>query len=132
MVMTDPIADMLTRIRNANMARKDEIVLPGSLLKERIAQILEREGYLAGVSLEGEGKDRTLTIRLKYGPSRESSINGLERVSKPGRRVYSGKEDVPRVLGGLGIAILSTSQGILTDRQARKAGVGGEVLAYVW
>jgi small subunit ribosomal protein S8 len=132
MVMTDPIADMLTRIRNANMARKDEIVLPGSLLKERIAQILEREGYLAGVSLEGEGKDRTLTIRLKYGPSRESSINGLERVSKPGRRVYSGKEDVPRVLGGLGIAILSTSQGILTDRQARKQGVGGEVLAYVW
>jgi len=132
MVMTDPIADMLTRIRNANMARKDEIVLPGSQLKERIAQILEREGYLAGVSLEGEGKDRKLTIQMKYGPSRESSINGLKRVSKPGRRVYSGKEGVPRVLGGLGIAILSTSQGILTDRQARKLGVGGEVLAYVW
>jgi small subunit ribosomal protein S8 len=132
MVMTDPIADMLTRIRNANMARKDEITLPGSSLKERIAQILEREGYLAGVSLEGEGKDRKLTIQMKYGPSRESSINGLERISKPGRRVYAGKENVPRVLGGLGIAILSTSQGILTDRQARKAGVGGEVLAYVW
>jgi small subunit ribosomal protein S8 len=130
--MTDPIADMLTRIRNASMARKDEITLPGSTLKERIAEILRQEGYLSEVSSEGEGKGRTLKIQLKYGPTRESSINGLERVSKPGRRVYAGKEDVPRVLGGLGIAILSTSRGILTDRQARKQGVGGEVIAYVW
>jgi small subunit ribosomal protein S8 len=129
---SDPIADLLTRIRNAGMARKDEITLPSSTLKERIAQILEREGYLSAVSAEGAGKDRVLTIRLKYGTSRESSINGLKRVSKPGRRVYAGKGEVPRVLGGLGIAILSTSQGILTDRQARKEGVGGEVLAYVW
>ena len=132
MVMTDPIADLLTRIRNAGMARKDEVVLPSSTVKERIAEILQREGYLAEVAAAGEGKGRTLTIRLKYGTTRESSINGLERVSKPGRRVYAGKDSVPRVLGGLGIAILSTSQGILTDRQARKQGVGGEVLAYVW
>src|SRR5919201_4563536 len=125
--MTDPIADMLTRIRNADMARKDEITLPSSTLKERLAGILEREGYREAVSAEGQGKDRTLTIRLRYGSARESSINGLKRVSRPGRRVYAGKDDVPRVLGGLGIAILSTSQGILTDRQARKQGVGGEV-----
>jgi small subunit ribosomal protein S8 len=132
MVMTDPIADMLTRIRNASMARKDEITLPGSTVKERIAEILQQQGYLSDVSSEGQGKGRTLTVRLKYGTTRESTINGLERVSKPGRRVYAGKEEVPRVLGGLGIAILSTSQGILTDRQARKLGVGGEVIAYVW
>jgi small subunit ribosomal protein S8 len=132
MVMTDPIADMLTRIRNASMARKDEITLPGSTVKERIAEILQREGYLSDVSSEGQGKGRTLTVRLKFGNARESSINGLERISKPGRRVYAGKGEVPRVLGGLGIAILSTSQGILTDRQARKLGVGGEVIAHVW
>jgi small subunit ribosomal protein S8 len=132
MVMTDPIADLLTRIRNAGMARKDEISVPSSTVKERIAEILEREGYLSAVSAEGEGKGRTLTIQLKYGTTREPSINGLERVSKPGRRVYAGKDEVPRVLGGLGIAILSTSQGILTDRQARQQGVGGEVLAFIW
>src|SRR5206468_12472252 len=132
MVMTDPIADLLTRIRNAGMARKEEITLPSCTLKERIAEILKQEGYLSEVGAAGEGKGRTLTIRLKYGSTRLSSINGLERVSKPGRRVYAGKDGVPRVLGGLGIAILSTSQGILTDRQARKQGVGGEVLAYVW
>jgi small subunit ribosomal protein S8 len=132
MVMTDPIADMLTRIRNAGMSRKDEIDLPSSTLKERLAEILQREGYLDAVSVQGEGKDRTLTIRLRYGSGRESPINGLRRVSRPGRRVYAGKDEVPRVLGGLGIAILSTSHGILTDRQARKQGVGGEVLAYIW
>ena len=132
MVMTDPIADLLTRIRNAGMARKEEISLPSSTLKERIAEILQQEGYLSEVAAAGEGKERKLTIRLKYGNTRLSSINGLERVSKPGRRVYAGKDDVPRVLGGLGIAILSTSQGVLTDRQARKQGVGGEVLAYIW
>jgi len=130
--MTDPIADLLTRIRNAGMARKDDVILPSSSLKERIAEILASEGYVAGASAEGEGKARTLTIRLKYGDAREPSITGLQRISKPGQRVYAGKGEVPRVLGGLGIAILSTSQGILTDRQARKLGVGGEVLAYVW
>jgi small subunit ribosomal protein S8 len=131
-VMTDPIADMLTRIRNANMAYKDEILVPSSSVKERIAEILAREGYLAETSVGGEGKDRAITIRLKYGPNRERTISGLERVSKPGRRVYAGKESIPRVLGGLGIAILSTSRGLLTDRQAKKQGVGGEVLAYIW
>jgi small subunit ribosomal protein S8 len=130
--MTDPIADLLTRIRNAGMARKDDVILPSSSLKERIAEILAREGYVAGAAVEGEGKGRTLTIRMKYGPAREPSITGLQRISKPGQRVYAGKGEVPRVLGGLGIAILSTSQGVLTDRQARKLGVGGEVLAYVW
>jgi small subunit ribosomal protein S8 len=132
MVMTDPIADMLTRIRNASMAYKDEIVLPASSVKERMAEILAREGYLAGTAVGGEGKDRAITIRLKYGPNRERTISGLERVSKPGRRVYADTGAIPRVLGGLGIAILSTSRGLLTDRQAKKQGVGGEVLAYIW
>jgi small subunit ribosomal protein S8 len=130
--MTDPVADMLTRIRNAGMARKEDVVLPSSSVKERIADILAKEGYVVGASAEGEGKTRRLTIRLKYGAAREPSISGLEQVSKPGRRVYAGKEEIPRVLGGLGIAILSTSRGIVTDRQARKLRVGGEVLAYVW
>jgi small subunit ribosomal protein S8 len=132
MVMTDPVADMLTRIRNAGMAHKDEIVLPASSLKERIAEILKGEGYLASAGAEGKGKDRKITIRLKYGPKREPTITGLRRISRPGRRVYAAKEEIPRVLGGLGIAILSTSRGIMTDRQAKKEGVGGEVLAYIW
>ncbi len=130
--MTDPIADMLTRIRNANMAYKDEVVLPASTLKQRIAEILVQEGYVDGVSADGEGKDRTITIRMKYGPNRERTITGIRRVSKPGSRVYAGRDGVPRVLGGLGVAILSTSRGLLTDRQARKQGVGGEVIARVW
>jgi small subunit ribosomal protein S8 len=132
MVMTDPIADMLTRIRNATMSHKDDVLIPSSTVKERIAEILTREGYVASTDVEGEGKDRTITIRLKYGPNREKTITGLKRVSKPGRRVYAGRDDIPRVLGGLGIAILSTSRGFLTDRQAKKLGVGGEVIAYVW
>jgi small subunit ribosomal protein S8 len=132
MVMTDPVADMLTRIRNANMAFKDDVVLPASSLKHRIAEILAREGYVEEVSVEGDGVERALHIRMKYGPNRERTITGIKRVSKPGRRVYSGRGEVPRVLGGLGIAILSTSQGVITDRQAKKRGVGGEVLAYVW
>src|SRR5229473_991625 len=132
MVMTDPIADMLTRLRNAAMASKEEVVMPASSLKERIVEILVREGYLADASVDGNGKARTITIHLKYGPKRERTITGIERVSKPGRRVYAGRGDLPRVLGGLGIAILSTSHGVVTDRQARKLGVGGEVLAYVW
>jgi small subunit ribosomal protein S8 len=132
MVMTDPIADMLTRIRNANMAYKDEVVLPASGMKHRIAEILAREGYVQDVSVQGEGKDRTITIQMKYGPNRERTITGIKRVSKPGSRVYTGRGDVPRVLGGLGVAILSTSRGLLTDRQARSQGVGGEVIARVW
>jgi small subunit ribosomal protein S8 len=132
MVMTDPIADMLTRLRNANMSFKDEVVLPASGVKERIAQILVREGYIEDVAVDGEGKDRHLTIHMKYGPNRQRTITGIKRISTPGRRVYAGREDIPRVLGGLGIAILSTSQGLLTDRQAAKRGVGGEVLAHVW
>src|SRR5207244_1196075 len=132
MVMTDPIADMLTRIRNATTAHKDDVLIPASSLKERIAEILVREGYAAGSAVEGEGKDRTITVRLKYGARREKTITGIRRGSKPGKRVYAGRGDIPRVLGGLGIAILSTSQGLLSDRQAKKAGVGGEILAYVW
>ena len=132
MVMTDPLADMLTRIRNANLAYKDDVILPASTLKERVAHILAQEGYVASSAVDGEGKERALHIRLKYGPKRERTITGMRRVSKPGKRVYANREDIPRVLGGLGIAILSTSHGVLTDRQARKEGVGGEVLAYVW
>jgi small subunit ribosomal protein S8 len=131
-VMTDPIADMLTRIRNATMSYKDEVLVPSSTVKERIVEILAREGYVAGAGVEGEGKDRTIKIQLKYGPNREKTITGVKRISKPGRRVYAGRDDLPRVLGGLGIAILSTSRGVLTDRQAKKLGVGGEVIAYVW
>jgi small subunit ribosomal protein S8 len=132
MVMTDPVADMLTRIRNAAMAYKDEVEIPASKLKERIAEILAGEGYISDTAVQGDGKERRIVIRLKYGPNRERTLSGLKRVSTPGRRVYADKEEIPRVLGGLGIAILSTSRGILTDRQAKKMGVGGEVLAYVW
>jgi small subunit ribosomal protein S8 len=132
MVMTDPLADMLARIRNANLAYKDEVTLPASTLKERVAEILAHEGYVASTGVDGEGKERALHIRLKYGPRRERTITGIRRVSKPGKRVYANREDIPRVLGGLGIAILSTSKGVVTDRQAKKLGIGGEVLAYVW
>jgi small subunit ribosomal protein S8 len=131
MTMTDPIADMLTRLRNATTAGKDDVVMPSSKLKEQIALILEREGYVEGVKVEGDVK-RTLTMVLKYGPQREKTISGVKRVSKPGRRVYAANGKVPRVQGGLGLAIISTSAGLLTDRQAKKKGVGGEVLAYVW
>ena len=130
--MTDPIADMLTRLRNANMSFKDEVLVPASGVKERIAQILLREGYIQDASVEGEGKDRLITIHMKYGANRQRTITGIKRVSTPGRRVYARHDAIPRVLGGLGIAILSTSQGLLTDRQAAKRGVGGEVLAQVW
>ena len=132
MVMTDPVADMLTRIRNANTAFKEEVVIPASSLKQRIADILAREGYVNDASVDGDGKDRRLIVHLKFGPNRQRTINGIKRVSTPGRRVYAGRQDIPKVMGGLGIAILSTSQGILTDRQAAKRGVGGEVLAQVW
>ncbi len=132
MVMTDPVADLLARLRNANMSFKEEITIPSSSLKERITEILAREGYLAETAVQGEGKDRSITVRLKYGPNRERTITGLKRISRPGRRVFAGHGEIPRVRGGLGIAILSTSQGLMTDRQAKKLGIGGEVLAYVW
>jgi small subunit ribosomal protein S8 len=130
--MTDPIADMLTRLRNANSAYHDEVSMPYSKLKSRIAEILQTEGYIAGWKVEDSEVGKTLTIDLKFGPNRERSIAGVRRVSKPGLRVYAKSTNLPRVLGGLGVAIISTSSGLLTDRQANKQGVGGEVLAYVW
>ena len=132
MTMTDPIADMLTRVRNANSAHHDSTSMPFSKLKSHIAEILEREGYIAGWTVEEARVGQTLTINLKYGPNRERSIAGVRRVSKPGLRVYAKSTNLPKVLGGLGIAILSTSSGLLTDKQAAKKGVGGEVLAYIW
>lgn len=132
MTMTDPVADMLTRLRNANGAHHDDVSLPGSKLKERIAEILKREGYISDWKVEPARVGTTLSMTLKYGPNREPSIEGLKRVSKPGLRVYAGSTELPSVLGGLGIAILSTSSGLLTDREAEQKGVGGEVLAYVW
>jgi small subunit ribosomal protein S8 len=132
MTMTDPIADMLTRLRNANSAHHDNVSIPYSRIKSRIAEILQQEGYIASWNVADAEVGKTLTINLKYGPNRERSIAGLRRVSKPGLRVYAKSTGLPRVLGGLGIAIISTSSGLLTDRQAAKKGVGGEVLAYVW
>jgi small subunit ribosomal protein S8 len=132
MTMTDPIADMLARLRNANSAYHDSVAMPHSKIKANIAEILKSEGYIAGYDVAEAEVGKTLTLQLKYGPSRERSIAGLRRVSKPGLRVYAKSTALPRVLGGLGIAILSTSNGLLTDRQAAKKGVGGEVLAYVW
>ena len=135
MTMTDPIADMLTRLRNANAAFHDEVVMPHSKLKGHIAEILKQEGYIGGfrVTDAPEGQvGRVLILDLKYGPNRERSIAGVRRVSKPGLRVYAKSTGLPRVLGGLGTAIISTSSGLLTDKQAAKRGVGGEVLAYVW
>jgi small subunit ribosomal protein S8 len=132
MTMTDPIADMLTRLRNANSAYHDDVSMPYSKLKANVAEILKQEGYIAGWKVEEAEVGRTLTVELKFGPSRERSIAGLRRVSKPGLRVYAKSTNLPKVLGGLGVAILSTSSGLLTDKQAAKQGVGGEVLAYVW
>ena len=132
MTMTDPIADMLTRVRNANSAHKDDVSMPFSKLKSHIAEILEAEGYIAGWTVEDAEVGKTLTINLKYGPNRERSIAGVRRVSKPGLRVYAKSTALPKVLGGLGVANISTSTGLLTDKQANKKGVGGEVLAYVW
>jgi small subunit ribosomal protein S8 len=132
MTMTDPVADMLTRVRNANVAYKDEIDMPASKLKAAIADILKREGYIRDYLVEPTKPQATLRMALKYSPTRERSISGVRRVSKPGLRVYAKRDEVPRVLGGLGIAVISTSQGLMTDRDARKQGVGGEVLAYVW
>ena len=132
MTMTDPVADFLTRLRNANSAYHETVSLPYSKLKANIAEILKAEGYVAAIKVEDAEVGKTLTIDLKYGPNRERSLAGIKRVSKPGLRVYAKSTELPRVLGGLGIAILSTSSGLRTDRQAAKKGVGGEVLAYVW
>ena len=132
MSMTDPIADMLTRLRNANSAYHDSVGMPYSRSKSRIAEILQQEGYIAGWRVEEAEVGKSLVITLKYGNARERSIAGIKRVSKPGLRVYAKKDNLPRVLGGLGVAIISTSGGLMTDKQAKKSGVGGEVLAYVW
>ncbi|MBO2466028.1 30S ribosomal protein S8 [Actinomadura violacea] len=132
MTMTDPIADMLTRLRNANSAYHDSVAMPYSKIKAHIAEILQQEGYISGWAVEDAEVGKKLTIELKFGPTRERSIAGIKRVSKPGLRVYAKKDNLPKVLGGLGVAIISTSAGLMTDRQAGKRGVGGEVLAYVW
>ncbi|WVT78373.1 30S ribosomal protein S8 [Pengzhenrongella phosphoraccumulans] len=131
-MMTDPIADMLTRLRNANSAYHDTVRMPFSKLKSHVAEILEAEGYIAGWKVEDAPVGKYLTIELKFGPNRERSLAGVRRVSKPGLRVYAKSTNLPKVLGGLGVAILSTSSGLLTGQQAAKKGVGGEVLAYVW
>ena len=133
MTMSDPIADMLTRIRNANTAKHDTVDVPPSKMKLAIADILVREGYIKKYDLVEDGAMTTIRIALKYGKDKnEKIITGLKRISKPGLRVYAGAEDMPKVLGGLGIAIVSTNQGVMTDKEARKAGIGGEVLAFVW
>ncbi len=132
MVMTDPIADMLTRIRNANTVRHEKLELPASKLKKEVAEILKREGFVRDVEFIEDNKQGIIRIFLKYGASNERVISGLKRISKPGLRVYAKATEVPRVLGGLGIAIVSTSNGILTDKEARQQQLGGEILAYVW
>jgi small subunit ribosomal protein S8 len=131
MVTTDPIADMLTRIRNAITAKHDKVVVPASNMKKAIAQILLEEGYIRGVDVKNNGVEDVMTLTLKYA-GKNNVIRGLKRISKPGLRIYAGKDELPKVLGGLGIAIISTSQGVMTDKNARAKGVGGEVLAYIW
>jgi small subunit ribosomal protein S8 len=134
MTMTDPIADMLTRIRNANVAMHDDVRMPCSKLKESLAAVLQKEGYISSFHVE-DNVDRpgsTLVVEMKYSPERERVISGVRRVSKPGLRVYTKADKIPRVLGGLGVAVLSTSQGLMTDREARKRRMGGEILCYVW
>ena len=132
MLITDPIADMLTRIRNALVAKHETVDVPASNMKLAIAEILLNEGYIKSYSVNDEGVEKMMNIVLKYGPNHQRVITGLKRVSKPGLRVYARKDKLPKVLNGLGIAIISTSRGIMTDREARKLGVGGEVLAYIW
>ena len=132
MVMTDPIADMLTRIRNANSVNHDKVEIPSSKIKVAIAEILKEEGFIKNYEVLEDNKQGIIRITLKYGADKGKVISGIKRISKPGLRVYSQKDQLPRVLGGLGIAVISTSQGLMTDKAARKAGLGGEVLAYVW
>jgi small subunit ribosomal protein S8 len=131
-MMTDPIADMLTRIRNANLALHESVSMPSSTLKEGIARILASEGYIDGYEVTASGAHKTLEVRLRYGPDRNRVIEGLRRVSKPGRRVYAGAGELPRVQGGLGVAVVSTSQGLLPDSEARRRRLGGEILCEVW
>jgi small subunit ribosomal protein S8 len=130
--VSDPVADLLTRIRNANLAYKDETLAPASKLSRAILDILAAEGFIERFEPDGDGVDAAFKIHLKYGAKRERTISGLRRISKPGRRIYRGRSELPRVRGGLGIAIVSTSQGVMTDRDAARKGVGGEILAYVW
>lgn len=132
MVVTDPIADFLTRIRNANMVYMEKVEIPASKTKMGLAEILKEEGFINDAEYIEDGKQGVIRVYLKYGANREKIINGLKRISKPGLRVYVGKEELPRVMGGLGIAIISTSRGLMVDRKARKEGLGGEVLCYVW
>lgn len=132
MQITDSIADMLTRIRNANAAKHDTVKVPASNMKKAIAQILVDEGYINGFTVEDDGKQGIIEIALKYGPNRSQVITGLRRVSKPGLRIYTDVENMPKVMRGIGVAILSTSKGVMTDKDARKANVGGEVLAFIW
>jgi small subunit ribosomal protein S8 len=132
MSMTDPIADMLSRIRNASSASHEDVLIPASKIKENIARILADEGYVQAYETVTDEAHPAIKIVLRYSEERESAIAGLRRISKPGRRVYKGARELPRVLGGLGVAIISTSRGVMTDRQARREGVGGEILAYVW
>lgn len=132
MTMTDPIADFLTRIRNANTAYKETVEIPASRIKKEMSEILKREGFIKDYEYIEDGKQGVIRIYLKYGPNKERVFTGLKRISKPGLRVYAQKDQVPKVLNGLGIAIISTSKGILTDKEARKKGVGGEVLCYIW
>jgi small subunit ribosomal protein S8 len=130
--VNDPVGDMLTRVRNANLAFKDDLVVPASKMNKALLEILTTEGYVAGFGEEGEGIERVYRVTLKYDAKRQRTISGIKRVSKPGRRVYAGHDELPRVLGGLGIAVISTSHGVMTDRDASRKGIGGEVLAYVW
>ncbi|MDY3031216.1 MAG: 30S ribosomal protein S8 [Clostridia bacterium] len=132
MQITDPIADLLTRIRNANSSKHDSVDVPASNMKKAIVDILDKEGYIKSYKIIEDGKQGVIRINLKYGPNNEKVISGLKRVSKPGLRFYAGADELPRVLKGLGIAIVSTSKGIMTDKQARKANIGGEVLAFIW
>ncbi|MEG0662125.1 MAG: 30S ribosomal protein S8 [Anaerovoracaceae bacterium] len=132
MTMTDPIADMLTRIRNANTAAHATVDIPASKIKKSIAGILTDEGYISGFDVIEDDKQGTIRVQMKYGPEKEKVITGIKKISKPGLKVYAKASDVPRVLGGLGIAIISTSNGVISDKEARKLGVGGEVICYVW
>lgn len=132
MVMTDPIADMLTRIRNASSVNHEHVEIPASKMKQELARIFKEEGYIRDYKVVQGDKQPNIRVSLKYGAGKTRVISGIRRISKPGLRVYAGKDEIPRVLGGLGVAVLSTSKGILSDRQARKEGVGGEVICYVW
>jgi small subunit ribosomal protein S8 len=130
--VTDPVADLLTRIRNANIAYKEETLAPVSKRARAILEILRDEGYIEGFDQEGEGVHQAFRVKMKYGPRKQRTITGIRRISKPGRRIYRGRSDLPRVMGGLGIAIVSTSHGLMTDRTANRNGIGGEILAFVW